>query len=53
MKLKEHRVLLSEQLYGMGKLIENITSDIRLNPKFNKEIEETLYKDLKKIMMAK
>lgn len=47
LKLKENRLLLSEQLDGVGKVIQNITTDIYTNPTFNKEIEENLYKDLK------
>ncbi|MDU5082377.1 stage II sporulation protein E [uncultured Tissierella sp.] len=47
LKLRENRILLSEQLDGVGKVIQNITTDIYTNPTFNKEIEENLYKDLK------
>lgn len=46
-KLMDNRLLLSEQLDGVSKVIKNITTDIYTNPTFNKEIEENLYKDLK------
>lgn len=49
--LKDNRILLSEQLEGVGKIIENIASDIYVNPTFNKEIEENLYKNLKNSRM--
>lgn len=47
LKLKDSRILLSEQLEGIGKVIENIAKDIYINPTFNKDMEENLYKDLK------
>lgn len=47
LKLKDNRLLLSEQLDGVSKVIKNITADVYTNPTFNKEIEENLYKDLK------
>ncbi len=47
LRLKEHRLLLSEQLEGVGKVIENITTEVFTSSTFNKEIEENLYKDLK------
>lgn len=47
LKLRDNRLLLSEQLDGVSKVIKNITTDIYTNPTFNKDIEENLYKDLK------
>lgn len=46
-KLKDNRLLLSEQLEGVSKIIENITTDIYINPTFNEEVEKNLYRDLK------
>ncbi|MDR7855678.1 stage II sporulation protein E [Tissierella sp.] len=46
-KLKENRLLMSEQLEGISKVIGNMTTDIYSNPIFNKDLEQTLYKDLK------
>lgn len=47
LKLKEQRLLISEQLEGLGTIIENITKDIYKNPVFNDELEELLFKELK------
>jgi stage II sporulation protein E len=47
LKLRENRLLLAEQLEEIGKVIENMTEDIYVDPKFNEEIEQNLYKDLK------
>lgn len=47
MKLKENRLLLSEQLEGVSKVIENITQDIYSKPLFNEDLEQSLYKELK------
>ena len=47
LKLKENRILLSEQLEAAGNVIGDMAKDIYVNPVFNKEIEENLYKDLK------
>lgn len=47
LKLRENRLLLSEQLEEIGKVIQNMTNEIYVNPKFNEEIEQNLYKDLK------
>lgn len=46
-KLKDNRLLLSEQLEGVGKVIANISKDIYAKPTFNEEAEENIYKDLK------
>jgi stage II sporulation protein E len=46
-KLKDNRILLSEQLEGVGKVISSISKDIYINPTFNEEAEESIYKDLK------
>jgi stage II sporulation protein E len=46
-KLKENRLLLSEQLEGISKVIGNMTTDIYSNPIFNKDLEQLLYKELK------
>lgn len=46
-RLKDNRILLSEQLEGVGKVIASISKDICINTSFNEEAEETIYKDLK------
>ncbi|MBU5257277.1 stage II sporulation protein E [Tissierella praeacuta] len=47
LRLRESRILLSEQLEGISKAIEDMTANLYTNSTFNKEIEEGLYKDLK------
>lgn len=47
LKLKDHRLLLAEQLEGLGEIIENIKKDVHLEPIFNSELEEILFKELK------
>lgn len=46
-KLKENRLLLSEQLEGVSKVIGNMTTDIYSKPIFNNDLEQLLYKELK------
>ena len=46
-KLKENRILLSEQLDGFSKVIERIVSDIYEKPSFNEELEQNIYKELR------
>lgn len=47
LKLKDNRILLSEQLESFGRVIENIGTEIYSKPRFNQEVEENLYKELK------
>jgi len=46
-KLKENKMLLSEQLDGFRKVIENIVKDVYEKPSFNEELEQNIYKELK------
>lgn len=46
-KLKENKMLLSEQLDGFRKVIENIVKDVCEKPSFNEELEQNIYKELK------
>lgn len=46
-RLNENRLLLSEQLQGLGKIVENLTKDIYGNSTFNEDIEQNIYKELK------
>lgn len=46
-KLKENRMLLSEQLDGFSKVIEDIVLNIYEKPSFNEELELSIYKELK------
>ena len=47
LKLTENRLLLSEQLESVGKIIKNLTTDIYTNSSFNEDVEQNLYKMLK------
>lgn len=47
LKLKENRLLLSEQLESVGRIIEDLTANIYSNSSFNDEVEQNLYKELK------
>lgn len=46
-KLKENRLLLSEQLKGFSRVIGDIILDIYEKPSFNQELEQNIYKELK------
>ena len=46
-KLLENRILVAEQLEGLGKVVENLINDIYKNPTFNEDLEEIIYKDLR------
>ena len=46
-KLLENRLLLAEQLEGIGSMVDNITKDFYEEPTFNEELEEMIYRDLK------
>lgn len=45
--LRDQRMLLAEQLRGVGQAIKTINKDIYSNPIFNEELEELLIKELK------
>lgn len=46
-KLKENRMLLSEQLASFSRLVEDIVVNIYEKPSFNEELEQNIYKELK------
>lgn len=45
--LKEQRMILVEQLEGLGNVVDNINLDIYKNSTFNGELEELLQKEIK------
>jgi len=47
-KLEECRQLVSDQLGGISQVMENLTSEINMNLKFNEDLEKTIYVELDK-----
>lgn len=51
-KLNEQRLLVADQLEGLGQVIEKISKDIYANPVFNQELEEELLNELKNLRIG-
>lgn len=47
-KIIQNRLLVSEQLEGVAKIMKNMAKDIYINPTFKEDIEELLYDNLRK-----
>jgi stage II sporulation protein E len=51
-KLNEQRLLVADQLKGLGHVIEKISKDMYTNPIFNVELEQILLKELKNLRIG-
>lgn len=51
-KLNEQRLLVADQLEGLGQVIEKISKDIYANPVFNQELEHELLNELKNLRIG-
>lgn len=51
-KLNEQRLLVADQLKGLGYVIEKISKDMYTNPVFNEELEQILLKELKNLRIG-
>ena len=51
-KLNEQRLLVADQLKGIGYIIEKISKDMYTNPIFNEELEQILLKELKNLRVG-
>ncbi len=51
-KLNEQRLLVADQLEGLGHVIEKISGDMYTNPIFNEELEHTLLNELKNLRIG-
>lgn len=51
-KLNEQRILVADQLKGLGHVIEKISKDMYTNPIFNVELEQILLKELKNLRIG-
>jgi len=47
-KIIQNRLLVSEQLEGVSKIIKNMVKEIYVNPTFKEDVEEMLFEELKK-----